>query len=127
MATLPWGGFADRKEEWTHDRENYDDEILQATYLGLGHCRRRLGRLAEAREWYEQAVAIDPSVASTRTAIGMTFHGEGNLFEAITIYHTSLRIQPRDSVTLELLEDALEEIHTSNPPLNITNNTKLIQ
>lgn len=74
--------------------------------FNLGHCHRKLGHLAEARELYMQCLCLQQK-ASTLTALGFVERLQGNIDAAVEHYHTSLSITPGDTMTTELLLEAL--------------------
>ena len=53
---------------------------------------------------------IDPINSATQASIGMTHHGEGNLDEAIALYHSALRSDSQNTLVQSLLNSALNEI-----------------
>mmetsp|Transcript_3857 Transcript_3857/g.11507 ORF Transcript_3857/g.11507 Transcript_3857/m.11507 type:complete len:511 (+) Transcript_3857:648-2180(+) len=89
------------------DRDHLNDPLLEALYLGLGHCMRRLKRFSDARMWYEKALYVSPASALTLASLGMAYHGEGNLEQAILLYHNCLRTDTQDTLVLSLLNSAL--------------------
>ena len=58
---------------------------------------------------YRAALAINPRVASTYSALGFTLHLRGDLDQAIELYHQSLSIKPDDTFTCEMLSEALKD------------------
>jgi anaphase-promoting complex subunit 6 len=48
------------------------------------------------------------------TAIGFTYHLQGEFNKAIDYYHRSLGLNPRDPFTFDMLERALREVFEEN-------------
>lgn len=52
-------------------------------------------------------LSVNPNSAAAYTTLGVIYHLDGKISEAIVKYHQALAIVPDDSVTLEMLEQAL--------------------
>jgi len=97
---------------WVWSRCADDEELLEATYLGLGHVLRRQRSYSKAREMYLNAQTLNPICQPTTAAIAMTFHGEGNVSKAVVLYHQSLRGKLNMTTTVQtLVESALKEVN----------------
>ena len=59
----------------------------QATTFNMGSCFRKLRDYTNAIKYYERALALAPSNASTYTALGFSYHLIGDLDIAISYYH----------------------------------------
>ena len=68
---------------------------------------------------YRTALAINPRVASTYSALGFTLHLSGDLDAAIELYHQSLSLKPDDTFTCEMLSEALRDALELGDPTNI--------
>ncbi|CAM9804153.1 unnamed protein product, partial [Phaeothamnion confervicola] len=81
------------------------------TRVNLGHCYRKLGRLAEAEREYRSAAMVSPGDAGTHAALGMALHMQGpsRLQEAIEQYHRALALRPDDTFAADMLAKALKE------------------
>ncbi|KAH9945212.1 TPR-like protein [Epithele typhae] len=78
------------------------------TYLNKGTALRKLGRLEEAKEIYQQVLDIDYRNVTALSFMGVTYHLLGEIELAIVKYHEALSIEPINGYVLELLEMALD-------------------
>jgi len=65
----------------------------------VGHCLHDLGRSAEAREWFESCLAVDPGYSAARRALGVVAEATGDQAAAISRYRevlSRLDSDPRD-------------------------------
>lgn len=65
----------------------------------VGHCLHDLGRNAEAREWFEGCLAVDPGYSAARRALGVVAEATGDRGTAISRYRevlSRLDSDPRD-------------------------------
>jgi tetratricopeptide (TPR) repeat protein len=58
----------------------YDDHPDVATLIG--YASRKLGRYDDAKYWYDKALVVDPSHATTLSYYGMWYAEQGNLLKA---------------------------------------------
>ena len=63
-------------------------------FYDLGIIRERSNRLAEAREFYEKAVAALPGFAPGYLRLGMILEREGNGKRALALYTAALERDP---------------------------------
>jgi len=77
--------------------------------VNLAHSLRKQGLYIEACIHYKDALALSCKSASTFAALGFTKHLQDNLPEAIEMYHKALSLRPEDTLTAELLNEALLE------------------
>jgi len=77
--------------------------------VNLAHSLRKQGLYTEACIHYKDALALSCTSASTYAALGFTKHLQDNLPEAIEMYHKALSLRPEDTLTAELLNEALLE------------------
>ncbi|XXQ37036.1 Tetratricopeptide repeat [Plasmodiophora brassicae] len=82
----------------------------EPTLFNLGHALRKIGEIAKAREYYLRAQAVNPRNASVHTAIGLTYHLEGDRHAAIDQYHKALGLLPRNTLTNDLLTRCIAEV-----------------
>lgn len=87
----------------------YDETVREPSIFNLGHAYRKKRDFDNAALWYRAALAINPRVASTYSALGFTLHLKGDLDGAIELYHQSLSLKPDDTFTCEMLSRALED------------------
>ncbi len=85
-------------------------EAWEPALFNLAHCYRKRGDYDKAAEYYEKALAVAPKSPSVYTCLGFTRHLQGRLDDAIQLYHKSLSIQPRETVTSDLLRRALDKV-----------------
>jgi len=57
-------------------------------------------RYAQAIEWYQKALALDPSNVNARTDMGTAYFNNGNPDEALAAYRKSLEIDPHHAQTM---------------------------
>lgn len=86
-----------------------------ATHLNLGYALRKTGQLQLARSSFLRALELDPDLAAAYTGVGMCYHGEGDIDEAIVWYHRTLAVSPSDKHANDLLSFALQE-NAQRPP-----------
>jgi Flp pilus assembly protein TadD len=67
----------------------------------------RQGRLAEARERFAAAVALDPGHGPARLNLGKALLAEGALEDALPHLEQAVRLRPGDAVARELLAKVL--------------------
>jgi len=87
----------------------YDETVREPSIFNLGHAYRKKRDFDSAALWYRAALAINPRVASTYSALGFTLHLKGDLDAAIELYHQSLSLKPDDTFTCEMLSEALKD------------------
>ena len=90
--------------------QEYDETVREPSIFNLGHAYRKKRDFDNAALWYRAALAINPRVASTYSALGFTLHLKGDLDQAIELYHQSLSLKPDDTFTCEMLSEALKDI-----------------
>ena len=67
--------------------QEYDETVREPSIFNLGHAYRKKREFDHAATWYRAALAINPRVASTYSALGFTLHLKGDLDAAIELYH----------------------------------------
>lgn len=77
--------------------------------FNLGHAYRKLGLYEEAIHYYQMARSYCPKEHSTFSALGLTYHLQGETEEAIQNYHSALALKPEDTFSNEMLDKALED------------------
>ncbi len=115
------GAYEQRQNNLTVAIEQYKKviAITQATprqdaqnraqaFSNLGFAYRDLGDYAQARESFEQAVAINPDDARSWLGIGLMAQKAGDLSAAVQAYNKTLKIAPLDWGYL-LLARALDQ------------------
>ncbi|CAI7841353.1 unnamed protein product [Closterium sp. NIES-53] len=83
--------------------------LWESTVVNLGHSYRKMRRYGDALMVYEQALSLRPNTASTFSAMAFTHHLQGNLIPAIECYHKALGLCPGDSLSAEMLGQALKD------------------
>ncbi len=79
----------------------------EGTVVNLAHCCRKEGRFQEAIEWYELALGLAPTRASTYVALAFTHHLRGELDRAVEYYHRALGFKSGDAFAVAMLSRAL--------------------
>ena len=59
--------------------QEYDEAVREPSIFNLGHAYRKQRDFDSAAHWYRAALAINPRVASTYSALGFTLHLRGDL------------------------------------------------
>ena len=101
----------------------YDEVVREPSIFNLGHAYRKKRDFANAALWYRAALAINPRIASTYSALGFTLHLSGNLDAAIELYHQSLSLKPDDTFTCEMLSAALRDTLELGDPTSLADPT----
>eukprot|EP00949_MAST-11_sp_MAST-11-sp1_P000553 g553.t1 len=87
-------------------------EVWEPTISNLGHAHRKLGRLDDAKKYYDMALGLSPPAgrkSSLYGSLGMVQQMLGNVETAIECYHKSLSLRPENTFSSEMLKRALEE------------------
>ncbi|GAB5363189.1 hypothetical protein AAMO2058_000862000 [Amorphochlora amoebiformis] len=84
-------------------------EAWEPTFVNLAHAYRKRGMYAEAIKFYEKALSVAPRSPMIYTSLGFTHHLQGAFDSAIQYYHKSLGIHPNDTITADLLKEALKD------------------
>lgn len=69
-------------------------QLKLGAYLNLGNLQLAAGEAALARETYETAIAIDPTLAKAHYNLGMAFKALGQFSSAIAAYQRALQFAP---------------------------------
>src|SRR5205823_3191251 len=64
-----------------------------AAHNNLGNVLMQAGRLEDARQQYEQALQIEPSLAEPHNNVGTIFVQEGKIQDAIVQYEAALTVK----------------------------------
>ncbi|MGH7349992.1 MAG: tetratricopeptide repeat protein, partial [Candidatus Rokuibacteriota bacterium] len=83
-------------------------EMLPDDWFNLG-CEIEAESPDEARHAYEQALALDATLADAHVNLGRLCHQEGDRARAETHYQAAIRLAPRDAVAHYNLAGLLEE------------------
>ena len=89
--------------EWASSRHHLMAWLHPAA--DRGHAYRKKRDFDNAIKWYSAALAINPRLACTYSALGFTYHLRGDLHMAIQLYHQSLSIKPDDTFTYAAARD----------------------
>jgi len=68
--------------------------------LGLANFLYDQKRFAQSIEWYQKALALDPSNVDARTDMGTAYFNSGNPDQALEAYRKSLEIDPHHGQTM---------------------------
>lgn len=85
-------------------------ENWEATLFNLGHALRKCKQYQHAITAYNRALSVTTRPATVLTAIGFTYHLQGEFDQAIDYYHKALGMNPRDTFTIDMLDRALKEV-----------------
>ena len=94
-------------------------EVAAPVFVSAARVYEVQGRLKEAREHYEKALANDPKHLDALIGIARLNHREGNLVAATELYQQALRAHPNNPVALNDLglcyarRDMLQQAHQS--------------
>ncbi len=80
-----------------------------AVYLNAGQAAYHLGRLEEAKQFFQAAEKDRPKNALIQSQLAQVFHAEKDFEPAIVHYENSLRIRPDDEFVLTNLAQVLME------------------
>ena len=80
-----------------------------AFHVNLGAAYRGLGRLAEARQCYEQALRLQPDLAEAQNNLGTMLQSQGKLAEAIALYQKAIAKKPNYADAHNNLGTAFQE------------------
>jgi len=103
-------------------------ETWEPTLFNLGHSYRKLRKYKEALSCYERALSISPHNYTIHTALGLTYHLQGEIDRAIHYYHKALSVEAKDTLTSDMLRKALQEKSEEDPALSYSSdiNTKVV-
>jgi len=68
--------------------------------LGLANFLYDQKRFAQSIEWYQKALALDPSNVDARTDMGTAYFNSGKPDQALEAYHKSLDLDPHHAQTM---------------------------
>jgi Tfp pilus assembly protein PilF len=95
-------------------RVSLASKSVEPILFNLGQVYRKTGDYNNAKNEFQKALHISPKSSSTLVALAYTHHLEGQVDDAVALYHQALGIHPDDSIAIELLNIALEESVKSN-------------
>lgn len=93
----------------------------------FGRLQASLGNLQQARELYDQAVAIDPYLIEATTNKGMTYEKEGNWDKALDAYREALVMNKDDVFAEALAKRAQTMVRLQNDVARKNRMDKLVQ
>ncbi|MEQ1730797.1 MAG: tetratricopeptide repeat protein [Vicinamibacterales bacterium] len=74
-------------------------------YAAAGYSAELLGQLADAQQWLERAIQIDPRYTTASVILGRVLYQQGKVADAVTALETALRYAPaNEDVTRQLDE-----------------------
>eukprot|EP00299_Pterocystis_sp_00344_P000945 c1056_g1_i1.p1 GENE.c1056_g1_i1~~c1056_g1_i1.p1 ORF type:complete len:534 (+),score=123.18 c1056_g1_i1:46-1602(+) len=82
----------------------------EVTVFNLAHSLRKLKRYEEALAYYHASLAINSKNWCVHLGIGFTYHLQHNLDRAVDHYHKSLSLNPTETLTANLLDQALKDV-----------------
>jgi tetratricopeptide (TPR) repeat protein len=110
------GGTWQREQLYMNEETLWGDNLAKnpdawVAHNNLGNALQRRGRLAEAREHFEQALRIMPDYPEAYNDLGTNFGEEGRYDEAIAQFEQALRIRPVFAEAHYNLGNALVNLH----------------
>jgi len=82
--------------------------IWEPLFNNLGHVSRKLKDYDLAIQYHERALMVSPKNGGTCAAIGLNYMLKGDMETAVFKFHQALSIKKDDTLTIELLNNALE-------------------
>ena len=82
---------------------------LVEAHINLGNVLRVLGRLAEARACYQQAMRMDPTRAQAASGLGLTAIQVGSWDEALDWFRKAVALEPRSVEFLRHLAEVASD------------------
>ena len=83
-------------------------DIIEPLFNNLGHVSRKLKKFDEGIMFYQKSLLLNPKCSSTYASIGLCYLLKRNFKSAVENCHKSLALKKHDTVTLQLLEQALD-------------------
>jgi tetratricopeptide (TPR) repeat protein len=87
---------------------DFGERVSHFKFFGIGEAWQKLGKLEEAIEAYNKALAIKPDYAEAHSNMGVTLKDQGKLEEAIEAYKKALAIKPDYAEAHNNMGNALE-------------------
>jgi tetratricopeptide (TPR) repeat protein len=84
--------FVNQEAYWTYTLASNPD--AWPAHNNLGEVYRHSGRIAEAKEQYEEALKLNPNYAEAHNNLGIVLAQTGQTDLALAHYHEALRINP---------------------------------
>src|SRR5262245_46373539 len=106
------------QDGWTATEERRFGDALEAftrattlapreptLWLGAGNAAAMLGQWANAREYLQRALTLQPGLTEASLRLGEVLYSEGNVREAVEINEDALRVAPADPRRQEALAE----------------------
>ena len=98
------------------DKAGEVSKETQVLYYNLAQILRKRGLYQHAIHWFSACLALTPHSAVIMASLGLAYHANGQLDEAIQQYHQALGVKPEDTLINTLLNKALQELFFVPPP-----------
>ena len=107
-----------KQVEETTDYKSSD--IWEPLYNNLGQTCRKLEKYDEAISHHEKSILYKPKNPGAFSAIGLCYLFKREDEKAISMFHRALSIRRDDTITIQLLGIALENLSNSNDISNVS-------
>ena len=97
--------------------------IWEPLYNNLGHTSRKLKKHDDAISYHEKALTLGPKNSGTYSAIGLCYMLTDKFENAISMFHKALSLKRDDTVTIQLLGQALDCLASKEMILNSDDST----
>lgn len=91
-------------------------DIWEPLYNNLGQTARKLEKYDNAIAYHEKSLLYKPKNPGAFSALGLCYLFKGNDERAIMMFHRALSIRKDDTITIQLLGIALENLSNSGDP-----------
>jgi len=100
------------------DESDCEPSAWLSTRINLGHALRRLGKLEDSLEEFDQVLRSGgrETGAGVFCAKGLVLMELNRGTEAVAVLHEALALSPQDAIATELLTRALDEVHIGAAP-----------
>lgn len=78
-------------------------------YAAAGYAAELLGQMADAQQWLERALQVDPRYTTASTMLGRVLYQQGKVTEAVSALETALRYAPASQEVIRQLEQWRKE------------------
>jgi len=83
--------------------------LRETVLFNMAHCFRKLKKFEHAIDLYKKCCSLRPHNRTTFAAMGFTYHLMGELDLAVDYYHSTLALDPSNSLAAQMLARAIED------------------